>query len=145
MYKSIITALVTMLIITGCSGEGTQEETLEITTSKPFDVGATKENFTYETQGSINISIFLHQSSSETQKQILFYEEKRVENSPVGDLAIFDSLLMEGVIGSEGNYSAEITLGNHIDSIWVRIPALSYENELFIFNNEIVTKITQGS
>lgn len=105
---------------------------------------AEPEEFAYETQSSINISVSLELNSGSQQKQILFYETQKIDTSPVGDQLIFDDLLMEGVTDTNGDYTTKVTLGNHIESIWVVIPALSYENQVSIVDGVISVNIIEG-
>ena len=74
----------------------------------------------------------------------MFYETQKIDTTPVGDQLIFDDLLMEGVTDTNGDYTTKVTLGKHIESIWVVIPALSYENQVSIVDGVISVNIIEG-
>lgn len=140
MYKLSIPVLLSILL-TACSGGGGGSS--ELNTQNNTSVITPKE-FAYETQSSIGISVSLKLNTSSQQKQILFYETQKIDTTPVGDQLIFDDLLMEGVTDTNGDYTTKVTLGNHIESIWVVIPALSYENKVSIVDDVISVNIIEG-
>ncbi len=140
MYKLSIPVLLSILL-TACSGGGGGSS--ELNTQNNTSVITPKE-FAYETQSSIGISVSLKLNTSSQQKQILFYETQKIDTTPVGDQLIFDDLLMEGVIDTNGDYTAKVKLGKHIKFIWVVIPALSYENKVSIVDDVISVNIIEG-
>lgn len=99
--------------------------------------------FSYETQANINLNISLSNFTS-VQKQVLVYEQQKISSTPVGNLTSYENLLSDGVVNESGVYSSSLTLGKHIGSIWVVIPALSYEREHLIVQNKINIQISQG-
>lgn len=155
MYKLSIPVFLSILLTAcggGSSGGSSKPSTQSNIASTPetsvvetnSTAVAESEEFAYETQSSISISVSLELSSGSQQKQILFYETQKIDTSPVGDQLIFDDLLMEGVTDSEGNYSTSVTLGNHIEAVWIVIPALSYEKQVSIIDNTININITEA-
>lgn len=139
MFKILFTILSASILFTACSGGGATNA--QGTT--PTSVASEKE-FAYETQRDVAISISLDIDSDTLQKQVLFYESQAIDTSPVGDQVVYNNLLMEGVTNVNGTYTTHVTLGNHITTIWILIPALSYENNISIVDDTLVLDITQG-
>ena len=137
------TILIMVLLLSGCSGGGGGGSSTQST-----DVSSVSKAFDYETQGSVNISVTAPLPSTIDQgtidqAQILLYESQKLITTPVGDSLVFDNLIREGTIISS-NYTTTVTLGNHIDSIWIVIPVLGYEKEHNITDNTININLTQG-
>ena len=148
MYKLSIPVLLSILL-TACGGGGGGSSELNtqnnsVSTQEGNTSVITPKEFAYETESSIGISVSLKLNTSSQQKQILFYETQKIDTTPVGDQLIFDDLLMEGVTDTNGDYTTKVTLGKHIESIWVVIPALSYENQVSIVDGVISVNIIEG-
>ena len=139
MYKLSIPVFLSILL-TACGGGGGSSELNTQNNSVSTSVITPKE-FAYETERSIGISVSLKLNTSSQQKQILFYETQKTVTTPVGDQLIFDDLLTEGVTDTNGDYTTKVKLGKHIESIWVVIPALSYENQVSIVDDVISVKL----
>lgn len=142
MYKLSIPVFLSILL-TACGGGGGSSELNTQNNSVSTSVITPKE-FAYETERSIGISVSLKLNTSSQQKQILFYETQKTVTTPVGDQLIFDDLLTEGVTDTNGDYTTKVKLGKHIESIWVVIPALSYENQVSIVDDVISVNIIEG-
>ena len=141
MHQMFLTLSVAFFLMTGCGGSREIDtDPVENNTNKP-------SNFAYKTQGRINVSLSIYSENTSTQKQILLYESQKTVNDPdtPGELTVFDGLLEEGVSDTNGKYETALTLGNHIESIWIVIPALAYQQKIDIVNNEIVLNITERS
>jgi len=146
----LLELLLTLLLMTGCGSGGGDTGSTENNTD---DTGSIENNtknssnFAYKTQGSVNISLLVYSENSSSQKQILLYESQKTITDPdiPGELIIFDGLLAEGVTNSDGSYSAKLTLGNHIDAIWIVIPALAYEKQHQVINGQIALTINEGA
>lgn len=154
--RKITTLLITaiVLMMNGCSGGGgsstdttvstnekdtTVEEVATVTVTKPSE-----KSFAYETQRDVAVTAAVTADDSQSQKQILIYEEKITETTPVGDLERVNGLLVEGIVKRDGTFTAELTLGHHITSLWVVIPAIAYQNEHQIINDHVVLTLGKG-
>jgi hypothetical protein len=104
------------------------------------------EVFAYETQRVVNLSLSIDSKYTSSQKQILLYEtQKSISDADTpGDIIVYEALLTEGVSDNNGSYETALTLGGHIDSIWIIIPAIAYEKRIDIIDNEIVLNIKKG-
>jgi len=146
----LLTLLLTLLLMTGCGSGGGDTGSTENNTG---NTGTTENsidnssNFSYKTQGSVNVSLSIYGENTSTQKQILLYESQKTVTDPdiPGELIIFDGLLAQGVSDADGKYETALTLGNHIESIWIVIPALSYEKQHQIINGQITLTINKGA
>ncbi len=58
-----------------------------------------------------------------------------------GIITIKDDVI---TVHSDGTYEVNLTLGGHIQSIWVVIPSLAYEKNIEIVDNQITLTITEG-
>jgi len=150
MVQMFLALCITSFLITGCGSGGGDAGSAENNTG---NTGTTENsidnssNFAYKTQGSVKISLLIYNENISSQKQILLYESQKTMNDPdtPGELIVFDGLLAEGVTNSDGSYSAKLTLGNHIDAIWIVIPALAYEKQHQIINGQITLTIYKGA
>lgn len=99
----------------------------------------TDTSFSYQTQRKVKVSLVIKQINDLSQKKLLFYEKKKKMNNITlpGERVTFDALLTEGATNNQGQYTNTLTLGQHIDSLWVVIPALSYQKKITIVNNAI--------
>jgi len=140
MYQMFSALLLTLFIMTGCGSGGGGAGSTESNTSN-------SSNFAYKTQGSVKVSLLISGENISSQKQILLYESQKTVNGPdiPGELTVFDRLLVEGVSDADGKYETALTLGNHIESIWIIIPALAYEKQHQIINNQIILTINKGA
>lgn len=129
----------------GNSGNTNQPSSVEPSVSAT--PSSALEVFAYETQRVVNLSLSISSEYTLSQKQILLYETQKIisdEEAP-GDIVVYEALLTEGVSDTEGRYETALTLGGHIDAIWIIIPAIAYEQRIQIINNEIILNITKGS
>jgi len=140
MYQMFPALLLTLFLMTGCGSGGGSAGSTENNTNN-------SSNFAYKTQGSVKVSLLVYGENISSQKQILLYESQKTVNGPdiPGELTVFDRLLVEGVSDADGKYETALTLGNHIESIWIVIPALAYQQKIDIINNEIILNIAKGS
>jgi len=139
MYQMFIAMFIALFIMTGCGSGGDNTGSVDNDTNE-------SSNFAYETQRAVNVSLLINSGDISSQKQILLYETQKIVRYPdmPGELIVFDALLVEGASGTNGKYETNLTLGNHIESIWIVIPALAYQQRIDIINNEIILNITKG-
>ncbi|PHQ65006.1 MAG: hypothetical protein COB99_06510 [Sulfurimonas sp.] len=148
----LILVVLLLFMINGCGPGGgdsssannsgnTNEPSVSTKSSSALEV------FAYETQRVVNLSLSIGSEYTSSQKQILLYETQKTINdaSTPGDIIVYEALLTEGVSNNNGSYETTLTLGGHIDSIWIIIPAIAYEKRINIINNEIILNITKGS
>jgi len=90
-------------------------------------------DFVYSTQKEIEITLATHNEAinSKTQRQIFFYEER------ITVTEVYSGLLLKGII-YDGSFKKTITIGNHIKSIWIVIPAINYAQNVAISLLEII-------
>ena len=153
MYQMFIAIFIALFIMTGCGSGGGNTVSADNDSNESFSVDndtneslLSSSNFAYETQRAVNISLLMNSGDISSQKQILLYETQKIvrDLGMPGELIVFDALLVEGVSGTNGKYETDLTLGNHIESIWIVIPALAYQQRIDIINNEIILNITKG-
>jgi len=124
----LLLALCFSMIIVGCGGGGSDGE---LTTPTP--------SFDYKTQSEVTVNVTvtndLNVSLAKVQRQILIFQTKTYnDNTKIDEL---NGLLTSGVI-KDGHFSETFTLGQHLSSLWVIVPALQYENNITIPNNHII-------
>jgi len=136
MYQMLTILSIAFFLMTGCGSGGGSSGSTENNTN-------ISSNFAYKTQGSVKVSILIPNKTLYSQKQILIYESKKTINGVdiPGELTIFDRLLVEGVNDVDGKYEISLTIGNHINSIWVVVPTLEYEKQHKIINGQIILTI----
>jgi len=136
MYHKYISLYITFVILNGCGGGDS---------STPINTSRNKSNFTYKTQRTVDVSISTPETINLTQRQILLFETQNslVEKNTPGEILTFKSLLVEGNTDDSNGYKNNLTLGSHIESIWVVIPSLAYEKKIKIVNNKIVLNIIE--
>ena len=135
----VISSLAFLLI--GCGGSGTGSTTSETSVSdhvvsRDVNTEANADNaFAYKTQRSVHIDVELQSDLRAAQRQILIFQDKKYNESLKLDL--LDGLIASLVIRNNGYFSQNFTLANHIQSVWIVIPALGYEEKVDISNNTI--------
>ncbi|NOR57898.1 MAG: hypothetical protein GQ474_05175 [Sulfurimonas sp.] len=140
-----------LIMLNGCGpGSGDSSSNNSGNTNEPsvsIRPSPALEVFAYETQRVVNLSLSIDSKYTSSQKQILLYEtQKTISDADTpGDIIVYEALLTEGVSDNNGSYATALTLGGHIDSIWIIIPAIAYEKRIDIIDNEIVLNITKGS
>ena len=132
--KALIVATLAFLMA-GCgkSENGSTASTPTAGNTTPT-IDATK-SFAYETQRSVSVNIDVTDDIRSAQRQILLFQSKHHDD--VIDLDMLDELIVSAVISHDGHFSQTFTLGNHIQSIWILIPALEYEEKVTIKDNNI--------
>lgn len=158
MFKSFIYLSMTLLLINACTPEDTTSTTTNTNTPtntnnavdniiQPLQLPTeADESFSYQTQRNVKISLVIKENKIFSQNQILIYEnQKKIDKADMpGQLVTFDRLLTQGSNNSQGQYIKILTLGNHINSLWIIIPSLSYQEEVPIINNAINLTIKQS-
>ena len=141
----VISSLAFLLI--GCGGSGTGSTTSETSVSdnalsRDVNTEANADNatqkddaFAYKTQRNVHIDVELQSDLRVAQRQILIFQDKKYNESLKLDL--LDGLIASFVIRNNGYFSQNFTLANHIQSVWIVIPALGYEEKVDISNNTI--------
>lgn len=138
MHKLKISALVTIaFLLVGCGDTKS--------TSPDSEPKNSTHEFTYQTQRSVDVNILIGLNELTQQKQILLYELQKSVDTPVGEQTILDGLFIDGVINNKGEFTTTLTLGNHINSIWVHIPSLSYQQEHNISDSKLNITIEEGN
>jgi len=150
MPQMLLTLSVALFLMTGCGSGGGDTGSAENSAGNTGTTENSIENsshFSYKTQGTVNVSLSIYDENTSSQKQILLYESQKTVTDPdiPGELTIFDRLLAEGVSNTDGKYETALTLGNHIESIWIVIPALAYEKQHQIINGQIALTIDKGN
>ncbi len=140
--KKIGIMITIVLLLSGCGGEESKSTHVKSSDTNNT-VAPLAQDFAYETQGSVSISLIAPLPNTIKQAQVLLYESQNLISTPVGDTLIFDDLIIEGTI-IDNNYTTAVTLGKHINSIWILIPVLAYEKEHVITDNAIDINLTQG-
>jgi hypothetical protein len=129
-------------MINGCGGDDSSEAT------KPNEVvlPSTQDNFSYKTQRAVKITLSTPALKGSSQRQVLLFETQKtiVEANTPGKILTFESLLAEGNTGNDGKYKTSLTLGGHIESLWILVPSLAYQEKINIINNQIVLNIIEG-
>lgn len=139
MYRKYMALFITLFIVNGCGAEEDSTETSNVPSVNQI-------KFTYETQRAVKFSLTTPKLEGSAQRQVLLFETQKtiVEDNTPGDIVTFDSLLIEGNSDNNGKYETSLTVGGHIDSIWIVIPSLAYQKKIDIENNQIVLNITEG-
>jgi hypothetical protein len=151
MRKTVIISSLAFLLI-GCGGSGTgsttsaasvSDHTVNTVTDSEVNMdnsiidnmSQTEQAFAYKTQRNVRIDIELQSNLRAAQRQILIFQHKKHDDSL--ELDLLDGLIASSVIGNDGYFSQKFTMANHIQSVWIVIPALGYEKKINIDDNAI--------
>ena len=102
----------------------------QINTEESLDNG-----FSYENQREVIINIL--EKENLINKQVLFYEDFKTISTPVGDLEMFEGLIISTVFNDIGELNIKHTFANHISDIWLVIPYYGLTTKIPLSSNQV--------